>query len=514
MSFEEYTIFEAENKTGRIIFSKENNTFYFFTNDEIYYKLNGTYNESDGTYKLFCNNNISGSFETKETAYTFFIDYQSGNYYREGTFLREIKDIIIQTPEGLDCDDLTDEELKNFDPKLSKSFCMAPWVHLYMQSSGMVFPCCKAKKSLLGNLNQQTFFEIWNSAKLKKIRKNMIKGKSIPSCEFCDISEKRWGESYRTFFNNFFAHHNIDVKNTNKDGSLDKLKLGYADLRISNLCNLKCRTCSSHSSSAWYEDEKKLGWNTSKVKVYNLWKSLKEQIPEILDTVERINFAGGEPLLIEEQYEIIDELIKRKKTDIYLTYNTNFTNLNYKNYNILSKWKLFKNLTIKASLDGIKERGEYIRHGLKWDEFLNNRFLLHRHAPHAVFKIFVTVQVFNVLHLPEMYEYLLKYKFIDNNIASFHLSFLTEPKIYDIRSLPDNMKQKVSNTYNSFFEKHHNNEKLIKHFSKVLTVLYDRSYDVKELFKTTTLQLDNIRKENAVSIFPELNEYFKECKII
>ena len=111
-----------------------------------------------------------------------------------------------------------------------------------------------------------------------------------------------------------------------------------------------------------------------------------------------------------------------------------------------------------------------------------------------------------------MYEFLVKYKFVDSsNLSTFHLSFLEEPKIYDIRSLSPAVKEEVRAVYHKFFDKHSNNEKLINHFKSVLTVMDEDTYDMKQAFKETTMQLDVLRKESAVATFPELKTYFKEC---
>ena len=515
MNYKVFVIKEANCLTGRLLFSQENDRFYFYTHKSENYKLKGTYTVTDNIYSFKVNSDIYGSFDIDGTNYKLSICHNGSDYSRQGGYEYKLETLDIISTEGPDIDNLDSTYIKNITPdKLltNTSFCMAPWVHLYMQSSGIVFPCCKAKKAILGNLNKTSYKELWNSEKLKKIRLNMLAGNKIPACESCNLNQSRWGNSYRNYFNNNYLHLYNRVKNTNADGSLDKMELKYADFRISNLCNFKCRTCSSHSSSSWYEDEKKLGWNSSPVKIFNVWQNLKEQVPEIIDTVEKINFAGGEPLLIKENYEILDSLIEKKRFDVELTYNTNLSILNYNNMNICDKWKLFDSIIIKASLDGIKERGEYIRKGLVWQDFFKNRYQLSKQVPRAKIKIFVTVQLFNVLHLPEMYEFLVKYKFVDSsNLSTFHLSFLEEPKIYDIRSLSPAVKEEVRAVYHKFFDKHSNNEKLINHFKSVLTVMDEDTYDMKQAFKETTMQLDVLRKESAVATFPELKTYFKEC---
>ena len=105
----------------------------------------------------------------------------------------------------------------------------------------------------------------------------------------------------------------------------------YWDIRFSNLCNLSCRSCGYIFSSNWYQDQAKLAGGDWKLKnpVMNyagrtetdMW----EQLEPHLDYVEQIYFAGGEPLLMEEHYKILDELVRRERFDVRLVYNTNFT---------------------------------------------------------------------------------------------------------------------------------------------------------------------------------------------
>jgi MoaA/NifB/PqqE/SkfB family radical SAM enzyme len=128
-----------------------------------------------------------------------------------------------------------------------------------------------------------------------------------------------------------FGHH-IDkaVNNTNKDGSYDEMKLVYWDFRFSNLCNMKCRMCGGHLSSMWVADEDKIYHRVSKANpvvnvadnsIDNIYKILNEN----MEYVEEIYFAGGEPLIMDEHYYILEKLnLKATVLNLYSKWDPTF----------------------------------------------------------------------------------------------------------------------------------------------------------------------------------------------
>ena len=93
-----------------------------------------------------------------------------------------------------------------------------------------------------------------------------------------------------------------------------------------------------------------------------------------LNTVNNLFFAGGEPLIQDKHYEILQYCIDNNLAkDIDLVYNTNFSKLKYKKWNVLELWKHFKRVACGTSLDDFKERGEYQRTNIKWDDVIANR---------------------------------------------------------------------------------------------------------------------------------------------
>jgi len=408
--------------------------------------------------------------------------------------------------------------------KESEVFCMAPWVHQYMFPDGKVFPCCISANDLddvLGHLgNGDTLEEIWNNAPTKKLRKNMLNGVKSNICEGCYRYQALGKKSSREEFNEMFGNHIDLVENTRKDGSLENFDLKFIDFRFSNICNLRCRTCSHHFSNKWFEESRLLGCGTGAghsliypVKsIHELW----EQIEPILQGLERVHFAGGEPLMMEEHYKILNYLIEHGKTDVILTYNTNFADFRYKQYDVVDLWKHFRQVSLLASLDAMGERGEYMRKGLDWNKAEANRKRILKEVPHVRFQLTPTVSILNVLHLPDFYIDWLEKGLIQPREINIYLLF--EPDFYNILHLPPALKLRVRDKYKWFLEEYilklteADQQYLRDQFTTVLLQLNKEpelmppGYYNNHTFATYNGLLDQNRNENFRDIFPELQE--------
>ena len=406
---------------------------------------------------------------------------------------------------------LTMEEKNKLFSKDNKSFCVLPFLHLYVSSSGDVFLCCifsnhNEFQEKLGNINDNSIEEILNGEQYKEIRRKMINGELIKGCEYCYNYEKSSDQSIRnssnirfneTFLNEIQCHHN---------GSLDKIIIKYIDIRFSNICNLKCRTCCSYSSSSWFSDSKKLGitpiQNSPIIRASKDNATFLSLLKLFNKDVCEIYFAGGEPLIMEEHYQILNRLIESENTELRIRYNTNFSTLKYKNYKILELWKKFKNVILCVSLDGMEKRGELLRSGLKWDQVIENRISLMRECPHVNFILNPTVSIMNVFHIPDFY-----YNWIEKGFlipGNMHFNILQVSDFYSIQCLPKKLKEKVEKLYYQVF--------CIKEDRKYWydqVIEYMNHEDKSELlpnFLHYTKRLDLIRKENFFSTFPELKE--------
>jgi len=406
-------------------------------------------------------------------------------------------------------------ELTDFDISLlrdSKTFCIYPWIHLHAYPTGDAWPCCGAemKAGPCGNTHDNTLKELWNSDKMKELRTNMLAGKKNELCSRCYEQDEHGFFSMRKSANKHHGHHIGRVQDTQPDGTYDNFHMTYIDVRFSNLCNLSCRSCGHIFSSSWFKDQVALNPGYEKDhKALNIAgrfeNDLLEQILEHIDYVEQIYFAGGEPLMMEEHYIILEELVKRKRFNVRLIYNTNFTRTNLKGKSVFEYWKLFDSVSVGASLDAMGERAEYLRKGTKWADVEQNRKNMMRICPDVDFYISSTLSIFNSLHIVDFHRDWVEKGFIKPQ--DFNVNILQDPAEYRIDIAPKDLKNRIIKKYEEHLEWLRDNDELNRAstgFESAIKYIQNNNEFLVDPFLHKTKQLDNIRNENLYTVFPEL----------
>jgi radical SAM protein with 4Fe4S-binding SPASM domain len=395
----------------------------------------------------------------------------------------------------------------------SETFCMYPWIHLHAFPTGQALPCCMADMhaGVIGNCRDNSLEEIWNSDNMKQLRLDMLNNRKNDACKQCYEKEKDGFFSGRQSANKHHGHLIERVLETNDDGSYDTFELAYWDIRFSNLCNLKCRSCGHIFSSQWYKDQAALAgpeWeanNTPKVYAGRSKTDMLEQLLEHIDYVEQIYFAGGEPLVMEEHYIILDELIKRGKTDVRLIYNTNFTQVKLKDKRVFEQWKHFTNVAVGASLDGMGKYAEYIRSGTKWADVERNRRDMLEQCPHVDFYISATVSIMNALHVADFHRDWVEKGLIQPQ--DFNFNVLLDPPHYRIDVATPAYKDTIREKYARHLEWLKPLDLLNRAsvgFESALNMLANDNTHLLDKFWAKTEQLDTIRNENVFDFLPEL----------
>ena len=317
-----------------------------------------------------------------------------------------------------------------------------PFIHLHIGNEGKAKACCVANIPF-GNINDQTMEEIWNGEAIEQLREKFSQGESDKRCSICLNIEATGGKSIR--METFEKFKNIDLSQT------PKLPV-YFDIRFSNVCNFRCRTCWHGASSKWYNDAKALGTNIGQKAILTNIKDFESFIKKtgkaLLDA-EEFYFAGGEPLVTEEHYLLLEWLIKNRATKARLRYNTNFSKLQFKQKKILDLWKHFPEVEILASIDASEDLGEYIRKEMKWKEIIKNREQI-RVLPHVSFKIAPTISVLNVAHLPQLYQQCLELEMIQ--AVDIYINILEHPNYYNIQILSLDQKEEIAKSYLASFQ--------------------------------------------------------------
>lgn len=282
----------------------------------------------------------------------------------------------------------------------NKTFCIAPWTHTYLSPQSERRLCCASREkaswasqyidSEKSDKNSKytpvSLDEHWNSPYMMDIRKKLMEGEEISQCEVCNHKLLNI-YTYRDYFtkNLFVNKINEAFEKTNDDGYTEMKPISF-DYRISNLCNFKCRMCGDQLSSSWEAENRMLGyydnstelWATKEYKpiIEKFQKEVAEK--ELWDAVtegriEEIYWVGGEPLMFKIHWDVMQYLVQSGHSkNVTVRYNTNLSKISFKGVNLYDLLPYFKNVNISASIDGTDKIVEYIRHGIKWESWLNN----------------------------------------------------------------------------------------------------------------------------------------------
>lgn len=403
--------------------------------------------------------------------------------------------------------------------KKSKTFCIAPWVSIHHWPDGKTYPCCLwNSREPVGNLNEQSLNEIWNNDVMKQTRKGMLEGEKISACDRCYHLEDSNDSSYRQRINDQHWDKIDYIDETDKDGKLNNMNLHLWDLRISNFCNFKCRSCGHSLSSSWHKDAIAMGEADPKAKalisISDKSKFLQDIEPHY-NCVDEIYFAGGEPLVMPEHYQILDKLLELGRTDVNIRYSTNFSKMVFKGKHIFDYWKHFTNLELYISIDGVGKIGEYVRKGYD-DKLFNQNVIDYQNSEvkHTDYAYAITYGALNYNHLFDMVLDFIERDFIDKQVAkgsrTLFFSPIDYPTHYDSVYLPTKFKDKFVQRLEKFnleLQKTGISDFVVKDIMQKLNVVYERSiskdFDLQQMTKckSVTDKLDLLREEKFKDIF-------------
>ena len=399
---------------------------------------------------------------------------------------------------------------------MSKTFCSLPWIHLATHPHGGVTLCCIADHTNSesraknfdenGNpiwltLGKDSIDDIMNSDYYKQTRLQMLNDEVPKACERCFIEEQNGIRSKRLEENENYKDFTIEnAKSITDDSGKIKVPMKFVELRLGNLCNVKCRSCNPASSTKWVKEYKELEKNFDFVTSYRwvddfswiendkFWDDLFDNSDEL----EMIYINGGEPTLVKKHWEYLDKLVEKDMAkNISLWYSINMTNLPPKTFDV---WKKFKNVRISCSIDDIGARNLYLRYPTKWDSVLKNLNLL-LGEKYLDVSVCQTISFLNVFYMDEFYDY-----FHNHRKLHVHQNMVYDPEFLSPWILPLKIKQDIVDRcekvmdksdfdiFKSYMMNNKSNEKLLQ-----------QGIEYNEYLDTT-------RKENMRETFKELFE--------
>ena len=395
------------------------------------------------------------------------------------------------------------------------SFCVKPWVHCHVTTTGDVGACAISPVQF-GNLRRQTLIQIWHGEPIQRFRAAHLSGEKVQGCEHCYVLEAVGAASLRQAANARFAEHAKDwIEETSESGDAPLARPIDYDIRFSNICNFKCRSCHHAASSSWFVDQVALNGRTAGpkaiIRAFDSSAEFWSAFGGFIDDVDQIYFAGGEPLLQDEHYQILEALRARGRVDVRISYNTNFSVLRHRGVDVTELWRNFTNVHVEASLDASGARAELLRHGQEWRTVLENRERLRQQCPHARFSVSCTVGALNVWHVPDFHRELVDTGFIAAD--EFDLNPLQEPPFMSAQVLPTPLKREVEVKIVAHLEwlRKRGEAGMAARFEALLQYLWaeDKS-SLCATLRDVALKLDGLRGEDTRRVLPELASVLRD----
>jgi MoaA/NifB/PqqE/SkfB family radical SAM enzyme len=387
-------------------------------------------------------------------------------------------------------------------------FCVLPWVSLETSPIGTVRPCCLAEEEIVDDngvkfdLNSASFSGIQNSGYMQDLRQQFLDDKQPQTCRKCWREERAGRVSKRMHTLDRLKHMIPDQPWTR-----DARPLMFLDLKLGNICNLKCRICGSWSSSTFAAEElANLGPNEDRKSNHHYimlrqgaWPrenpTFWQEIEQVSDQIRYIEFTGGEPFMIQEHFDLLQRLVDYGLASlIEIHYNTNGTQWPERGPDI---WQHFKTVEIAFSIDDVGARFEYQRSNAVWTEVNDNirRFReLRDRSLNIQLQCCSTVNVFNVFYLEDLANW------IDLQDFDFvYWNMMHEAYYFSINTLPDTAKHAISQRLQTANVSHKNRQE----FVRIADFMNNGASLDGFILKMKVADLDRKRQQNMVVTQPE-----------
>ena len=389
-------------------------------------------------------------------------------------------------------------------------FCVLPWVSLEASPIGTVRPCCLADDEILDNsgrkfeLSTADFTAIQDSNAMRALREQFLAGEQPQTCRKCWNEERAGRTSKRMHTLDRMKHMGIS-----SDWTADAKPLMFLDLKLGNICNLKCRICGSWSSSqfaseeiAWTHPDKRRDSHAYQMLRAGAWPrdnpQFWQQIDQHLSDIRYIEFTGGEPFMIGEHFDMLQGIVDRGIAgQVEIHYNTNGTHYPEQAEEI---WRHFRTVEIAFSIDDVSERFEYQRTNAKWAEVCANmdRFRdLKEIYPNIELQICTTVNVFNVRYLDQVANWI----YLNREGFDFvYWNMMHDAWYFSIATLPDSAKAAVAQHLRTADVP----DIYRAEFDRIVEFMLKGASTSGDMLRMKVADLDRKRQQNFAAVAPEM----------
>jgi radical SAM protein with 4Fe4S-binding SPASM domain len=374
---------------------------------------------------------------------------------------------------------------------LDKNFCVIPWTGFEVEPNGDVKNCI-ISKNVIGNLKENSIEEIVQ--KNSSLRQEMLEGKFPKNCEGCYLQEKHRGKDFGSISSRlYYAKEITPYLSKGILESPDNFKLHHVDVRWSNKCNFACVYCGSLYSSKWATE---LGEKLPKDQRSK--DSLKKYLYSNVKNLRNIYLAGGEPMLMKENKEFL-ELLLKENPEVNIRVNTNLSKTRTGVFDLLCQ---FKNVHWTVSVESMEKEFEYVRFHGAWKEFLDNLKIIRKNDH----KISLNMLYF-VLNYKSIFNTIDFFKSLGLHNNSFVLGPLYTPIALNILNLPN----KVLNECKDLFQKQIDKKPgflLQNSYENVLSYLTDTTFNANIV--STKKELEKMDKRRNIDSSKIFQQFYKE----
>ena len=388
-------------------------------------------------------------------------------------------------------------------------FCVLSWISLEASPVGTVRPCCLALDEIENDAGEKyrlqtaNFTEIQNSQQMRKLREDFLAGRKPQTCRRC-WNEERAGRTSKRMHTLDRLKHIVQ----DEEWTADAKPLVFLDLKLGNICNLKCRICGSWSSSQFAAEDLQFTAKDDQKNSY-AYTMLREgawpresdkfwaEVDQSLFNIRYLEFTGGEPFLIKEHFDLLERLVKSgHAANIEIHYNTNGTVYPEEAENI---WQHFKHVEIAFSIDDVGTRFEYQRSNAVWTEVQHNiaRFMsLRSRCTNISLQVCTTVNFFNVLYLADVARWIAQQSF-----DFVYWNMLHEPFYFSIATMPQTAKDLATLRLRSA----NVDEKTLNEFENIIKFMTNgNTIDDLEILRIRIRDMDLKRSQKLQYVAPEL----------
>ena len=373
-----------------------------------------------------------------------------------------------------------------------KTLCILPWLTVDTLPDGSLAPCCYVPPESRFKGSSQGIEAYKNSSFLTELQSQMLAGEEPSACAGCYKLEKCGSsQSPRLKANRDYLREPLPES------------FQHLHLRLSNNCDMSCRSCSAFCSTSWNKDRIQINPKLTPLNfdLFSGNKELETDTYRLSSQVEHLYLSGGEPFLESRLPRVLESFLKGENhQERVLGIQTNLTNGHIFANKYATLLKKVPNLYLYLSIDGIESQGEFIREGLSWKNFKDNLFKLKSEFPNATLIYTPTISIYNTIHILKLFKFLEEQKLLENSWIETYM--VSSPEALNPTLLPKKLKLKLRETYSNFKT---SNKSINTALEEILSYIESEDNSDRFLsFLTYTKLLDRLRGQNTFELFPEL----------